>query len=228
MQTILQNYATLLASVDAWFARCMAAYPAEIACRSGCSECCRGQFDITLLDACYLKSGFDRIDAVTRQAVLAKAGQRILSLQALWPEFTLPYILNYRPDEEWEELMPEEDETPCPLLGVDGSCLVYAYRPMTCRLNGVPLIDVSGEEFFDEWCTLNFTGEEPLGRKELRWEFNRLFRDELRQFRRFTEMLLGFPVSELDTFIPTALLIDFAGFDWRSWGEKARFMKKPA
>ena len=63
MEEILKKYGALLAEVDAWFKRCMEAFPAEIACRSGCSECCRGLFDITLLDACYLKYGFDRLDA---------------------------------------------------------------------------------------------------------------------------------------------------------------------
>jgi hypothetical protein len=116
--------------------------------------------------------------------------------------------------------MPEEDETPCALLGDDGKCLVYAYRPMTCRLNGLPLVDISGEIFYDEWCTLNFVGKDPLDNENLRWKFRRHFQSELKLFHRFTEQLLGQPVNELDTFIPTALLIDFEKFDWRAWGGK--------
>jgi Fe-S-cluster containining protein len=223
MEKILNDYRSLLGEVDAWFARCMGAYPAEIACRSGCSECCRGLFDITLLDACYLKSGFDRLPDDVRESVTGRAIARLRGLQELWPEFTLPYILNYRPDEEWEELMPEEDGTPCALLEADGKCLVYEYRPMTCRLNGVPLIDVSGELFFDEWCTLNFTKENPLELPELRWEFNALFRRELLIFREFTSQLLNKTFNELDTFIPTALLLDFKGFDWQRWVRKQTF-----
>src|ERR1700757_1097481 len=105
MNEILNFYGLLLNGVDEWWTRASRLAGPDVSCRTGCSACCRGLFDITLLDACYLKSGFDRLNAVTKQAVLAKAGKRILSLQALWPEFTLPYILNYRPDEEWEELM---------------------------------------------------------------------------------------------------------------------------
>ncbi len=217
MEDILTKYAALLASVDQWFAACAAHAPREIACKTGCGECCRGLFDITLLDACYLKSGFDRLDPEVKASVLGKARERLLTMQSLWPEFAAPYVLNYRPEEEWELLMPDDDETPCPLLADDGTCLVYDHRPMTCRLHGLPLVDVSGEVMHDEWCTLNFTGENPLEMEGLRWEFNKLFKNELLLFREFTYELFGQRLNELDTFIPTALLVDFAGFPWQKW-----------
>jgi Fe-S-cluster containining protein len=220
LNEILIKYGELLARVDDWFAGCAGKHLSSITCRSGCSECCRALFDITLLDAFYLKSGFDGLDPVIKDAPLFKARERLVYLQELWPDLTEPYILNYRPEEEWEILMTEDDETPCPLLGKDGTCLVYDNRPMTCRLHGLPLVDISGEVLHDEWCTLNFPGGNPLDLQELRWEFNLLFRDELLIFREFTGQLLNRPFNELDTFIPLALLIDFAGFDWRKWVRK--------
>ena len=217
MHDILVRYGILLEEVDEWFIHAAGLAGPDLSCRKGCSACCRGLFDITLLDACYLKSGFDKLDMGNRKAVLARAEDRLFSLRSFWPEFAPPYILNYRPEEEWEELMPEEDETPCALLGDDGRCLVYEHRPMTCRLNGVPLVDISGEVFYDEWCTLNFIGKDPLHQENLRWKFREHFQSELNLFRLFSERLLGRPVNELDTFIPTALLIDFEKFDWRGW-----------
>jgi len=217
MEAILQEYGELLRKVDRWFAACTERHPSAISCRTGCSECCCALFDITLLDAWYLKHGFDRLDATTKATVLVQAQERLLSLQRIWPDFDAPYLLNYRPEEEWEILMPDDDETPCPLLGADGRCLVYDYRPMTCRLHGLPLVDISGEVLHDEWCTLNFTGSNPLGLKDLRWEFNVLFREELLIFRDLTFKLFKHRVNELDTFIPTALLTDFERFPWRKW-----------
>ena len=217
MEAILQEYGELLRKVDRWFAACTGRHPSAISCRTGCSECCRALFDITLLDAWYLKHGFDRLDATTKADVLVTARERLVSLQRFWPDFDAPYLLNYRPEEEWKILMPDDDETPCPLLGADGRCLVYDYRPMTCRLHGLPLVDISGEVLHDEWCTLNFTGSNPLGLKDLRWEFNVLFREELLIFRDLTFKLFKHRVNELDTFIPTALLIDFERFPWRKW-----------
>ncbi|RNC67850.1 MAG: YkgJ family cysteine cluster protein [Desulfuromonadales bacterium] len=215
MEDILREYGGLLAEVDRWFGRCQDAAAARIRCMAGCSGCCRGLFDITLLDAAVLVQGFSRLGEGLRQQVLLRCHARLAEVQLIWPEFDAPYLLNHRPEDEWKILMPEGDETPCPLLGDDGRCLVYEHRPMTCRLHGLPHVDLAGEVLHDEWCTLNFIGADPLSLVELRGDFIRLFEDEVRLFRRYSTRLLGHEVWELDTFIPTALLIDFDRFDWR-------------
>jgi Fe-S-cluster containining protein len=222
MSKILERYGDLLREVDEWFSSCISLAGGEISCGSGCSDCCRGLFDITLLDARYLNHGFQMLDDHTKSSVIEKAQHRVALLQGIWPEFAEPYILNYRPEEDWEILMPDSDATPCPLLGEDGRCLVYDYRPMTCRLHGLPLVDLSGEVLHDEWCTLNFNESNPLDMQELRWRFRDLFQDELLLFRRVTYELLGECFNELDTFIPTAILIDFDGFQWREWLKNSR------
>ena len=209
MITVLQNYATLLASVDRWFADCCTDAGGEIACARGCSACCRGLFDITLLDACYLKIGFDRIGEGNRRVALEKANRSLELIRVSWPEFDTPYILNVRPEEEWQVLMSDDDQTACPLLSESGGCLVYDYRPMTCRLHGIPNIDLSGEFFSDEWCTMNFPGANPLANKELRWDFKNCFQAELEIFKQFTAKLFNQSFNEIDTFIPMALLMDF-------------------
>jgi len=211
---ILKEYRTLLEELDAWFAGCMAvAEPGQIQCGKGCSACCRGLFDISLLDAGLLQEGFRRLSAPVRATVLARARPRLAELATRWSGFGPPYLLNSLPDLQWTE-MPEEDETPCPLLGDDGRCLVYAWRPVICRLHGLPNIDISGESFADTWCRLNFVDDNPLLRTDLRWGFRDNFAREITLFREFASSLLGYPVNELDTFIPTALFIDFKQTDW--------------
>lgn len=217
MELLISRYQELLSQVDAWFSRCLDLYPEKIACRSGCSDCCRGLFDITLLDAYFLKLGFDALPAETREPVLAKVRARLRPMRELWPEFEHPFLLNHRPEEDWEQLMPEEDDTPCVLIGDDGRCLVYQHRPMTCRLHGIPFIDTSGEVMHEDWCTKNFPVEDPLELTGLEAPFEEMFRQEVALFREFTELLLKKRLSELDTFIPTALLIDFNRFDWPKW-----------
>lgn len=220
MFDILKAYGRLLQEVDEWFARCMERFPDRISCGQKCSGCCRGLFDITLLDAAYLKLGFDKLEEGVRTRVLEKVERQIQVMRESWPEFSPPYILNLRPEDEWEILMPDEDETPCPLLDEEGRCLVYACRPMTCRLHGLPLIDDSGELFHDEWCTLNFEGCDPLPLSAgLKWRFNHHFQEELLLFQDFTRHLFNHSFNELDTFIPTALLIDFDKFDWKRWAK---------
>jgi Fe-S-cluster containining protein len=208
MNDILDRYENLLGEVDGWFETCLSRHAGSIACHQGCSACCRGVFDITLLDALCLKRGFDRLPISVQQDVQLKAVAPLEELAKHWPEFKRPWILNHIPEQLWDEMMPEEDETSCPLLSDDGICTVYAQRPMTCRLNGIPLIDTSGEGLFDEWCTMNFKDCDPMELVDIRHSFNELFTQELLLFRELTRRLFGKAVSELDTIIPAAVFLD--------------------
>ena len=208
MNNLLQRYGDLLCEVDGWFDGCIVSHPQQITCHTGCSSCCRGLFDITLLDALFLKRGFDRLDESLKNSIKDNANERLKSLSQQFPLFIEPWILNQLPELEWDAIMPEEDEAPCPLLSETGFCLVYEYRPMTCRLNGIPLIDVSGEELFDEWCTLNFVKENPLQYEDLRFGFTELFAQELLLFQELIRILTGKTISEVDTIIPAAIVLE--------------------
>jgi len=213
IQAVLKAYAGLLQQIDSWFAGAAESHPEQIRCGQGCSGCCRALFDITLLDALFLQQSFAGLPPEVRRKVLTKAERRVAELRRQWPELAHPYLLNHRPEEEWQELMPEDDETPCVLLDSEGRCLVYEHRPMTCRLHGLPLIDVSGEVMHDEWCTENFTDVDPLALAGLQGEFDRFFREEVRLDRELSLQLFGKVIYELDTVIPAALLIDFANIN---------------
>ncbi|TLM65206.1 MAG: YkgJ family cysteine cluster protein, partial [Deltaproteobacteria bacterium] len=91
----LAAYRRLLGEIDAWFERCLAAAPpGMLACRKGCSACCRGLFDISLLDALLLKEGFGQLPAALRGEVLARCRPRLTELQQRWPTLAPPYLLN--------------------------------------------------------------------------------------------------------------------------------------
>lgn len=209
MQDILTEYRQLLRGIDGWFARCIELSGDQIACRQGCSACCRGLFEISLLDAALMQSGFALLAETVKEQVLVKAQHRVVDLQQRWPQFHPPYILNHLPHTAWQQ-MPEDDMTPCPLLGADGGCLVYQSRPLTCRLHGLPNVDCSGESFSDDWCTLNFVDSNPLHKDELRYPFRDAFTREFELLGLFAQQVTGRQQLELDTFIPSGLLIDFS------------------
>jgi Fe-S-cluster containining protein len=217
LDALALQYRRLLETVDAWFVRSGQRVGEQIRCSEGCSGCCRGLFDITLLDAYLLQVGFSHVQGRQRQQVLARAKARLHKLQRQWPDFGPPYLLNALPDFLWTE-MPEDDLTPCPLLDENGSCLIYDWRPLICRQHGLPNIDLSGTSFSDLYCTLNFPGTDPLAMPEFRWDFRGLFEQEMALFGAFTTELFGAPVNEADTFIPTALFIDFSGFSAKQSG----------
>lgn len=211
---LIDKYRLLLAEIDAWFAACLAAAPpGTLACRQGCSACCRGLFDITLLDAFLLKEGVAQLPDATRQQVLGRCRPRLAELQQRWPQLKPPYLLNTFPDDNWQE-MPEEDQTRCPLLGDDDLCLVYPFRPMTCRLHGLPNIDVDGGDFSTDLCTLHPGDPRAIPPDILHGPFRDIFSREVSLFLNFTAQLTGRAHRELDTFIPLALLADYATVDW--------------
>jgi len=222
LSEIVLHYQDLLQQIDQWFSDSVDRYPEHISCTGGCSGCCRGLFDVTLLDGVLLRQGLDLLSPPLRDEIRHKARQRLELLQRLWPELAPPFSLNHRTEDEWEDLMPDEDETPCLLLDDKGRCLVYEHRPMTCRLHGLPLVDVSGAVMHDEWCTENFTTVNPLALPGLTASFDEIFRREVFLGRELTSELLGEVVFELDTLIPLAILMDYAGFDWQSWWRASR------
>lgn len=214
---ILAAYRILLGEVDAWFDGCLQAGGSRLACRGGCRACCRALFDITLLDAWLLKEAFARLPATTRRQVLDRCQPRLDELQQLWPRLQPPYLLNSLPEEEWTA-MPEDDQTPCPLLDDEGLCLIYEARPLVCRLHGLPSIDLSGEDFDGTVCTLH--PEEPqmvLPDKVLHWRFREVFTREAELLAVFVERLGSAGAEGFDTFIPLALLADYGQIDWRTF-----------
>ncbi|ORJ62940.1 YkgJ family cysteine cluster protein [Geothermobacter hydrogeniphilus] len=211
MRSLLDEFQVLLTEVDDWFVRSVRSVgAASVACRAGCDACCRGLFDISLIEALLLRRAWEGLPKDLRDQVRRKAELRLVELKQRWPNWKTPWLLNGLPDDEWTE-MPEDDLTPCPLLGDDGCCLVYAARPMTCRLHGLPAIDFDGTDFTSAVCSRNRIAPED---SRLRYPFRDLFRREIELFRRFALQLTGRPYSELDTFIPTAILINFDAVDW--------------
>lgn len=209
LKVLTNSYRALLGEIDVWFESCLQSAPVGmLACRQGCSACCRGLFDITLLDAFLLKEGFAGLPEAMQAQVLARCRSRLPELQLRWPQLHPPYLLNALPDDSWTA-MPEEDATPCPLLGGDGLCLIYPFRPMTCRLHGLPNVDLSGEDFSTALCTLHPGDPHTLPADVLRWPFRDAFTREIALLRAFTLQLTGTPTSEADTFIPLALLADY-------------------
>lgn len=210
----LHAYRQLLDEVDAWFTACLQVGGAALACRGGCSACCRALFDITLLDAWLLKAAFANLPADAQAQVLSRCQPRLTELLGRWPGLDNPYLLNALPEEEWLS-MPEGDQTPCPLLDENGYCLVYHARPLTCRLHGLPNIDASGEDFDGTICTLHPGNPLSLPERVLRWRFREVYTEEVTLFRHFAKELTGNSWTELDTFIPLALLADYSVVDWR-------------
>lgn len=130
------EYEALAAQTDALFQRVSGDFSAEVKCCQGCSDCCHALFDVTLVEALYLNAKFLLLDEALRNEILIaadKADRRA-------------HVLKKKASREAEERPHEEiltgvakERLRCPLLDQNNQCRLYAFRPVTCRVYGIPL-----------------------------------------------------------------------------------------
>lgn len=124
---------------DEWFRRARAALLNTLPCSRGCYRCCIGTFAITALDVQELQRGLAALALEQRQAVEQHARRQLVAIERRYPQLATSPFLDEWDDRVVDELVAQFAELPCPALQVDGSCGVYAYRPITCRTMGIPL-----------------------------------------------------------------------------------------
>ncbi len=113
------------------------AHPAK-RCGRDNTTCCHEQVDLTLVEAIYLSyrmnrhlKGEDRIEAIRRALDYSKAGET--GAQPDRPKKRLP-----------SQEANETRSALCP-LSQDDICLIYEYRPLSCRLHGITAPDIDGK-----------------------------------------------------------------------------------
>ncbi len=121
-----------------WFERAKAALVGELPCRQGCSHCCVGLFPVTILDRRVVRHGLRLMAHQERRAIEEKAIRQVGMLAAASARLARDPFIDDWPDEETDRLAEQFCALPCPALNSDGSCSVYAFRPLVCRSMGIP------------------------------------------------------------------------------------------
>ncbi len=125
-----------------WFDRARASLLGELPCRQGCYQCCFGPFAVTVLDIAELQRGLAEMDPARRDTIQDLARRHVAAIEARYPRLAESPWLDDWSDAEIDRLAAEFAELPCPALQPDGSCGVYPFRPVTCRMMGIPLEEV--------------------------------------------------------------------------------------
>jgi len=116
-------------------------------CKPGCTPCCIGVFAIDQLDVLRLQAGLAKLDETdpNRAARVRQRSQE--SWQRLVPEFPGDVTTGVLGNDEQAAQKFEEfaDYEPCPALDPEhGTCDVYEFRPVTCRIFGPPVRSEGG------------------------------------------------------------------------------------
>ena len=146
----MEPYRRILERVDAWYRSVKDAHPDRVPCSRGCRECCLGLFDISLADRDLLREGLAKADPAVRQDIERRAAAILENLRSIYPD--LRDTLDGWDAGEIDDLCDALGDVECPVLGPEGECRLYAHRPLTCRMAGVPVVDVSGAVVAPEGC----------------------------------------------------------------------------
>jgi Fe-S-cluster containining protein len=135
--------AGLIQIVDAAMAEAARRSGPWLVCRPGCNQCCHGAFAINQLDAHRLRRGLTAL-TLTDPERAARVLQRALAAVArMAPEFPgdpVTGLLLAGGEEGEKQFADSDDDEPCPALDpTEGTCDLYDWRPMTCRVFGPPV-----------------------------------------------------------------------------------------
>jgi Fe-S-cluster containining protein len=122
---------SLLNQVDNVFSKMAGEYPAEINCKAGCDDCCHACFDVSLAEVEYIREGMKTLEDQQVAQIKNIAEQAKLEIVRLKAE------VDADPTKEIHQEISNW-RVRCPLLGDNKECVLYKYRPMTCRVYGLP------------------------------------------------------------------------------------------
>ncbi len=111
-------------------------------CKPGCTPCCIGVFAIDQLDALRLGEGMAALDATDPERAARVRERARNSLERIGPEFPGDVQTGVLGDDDEAAARFEEfaDYEPCPALDPQhGTCDLYEWRPITCRVFGPPV-----------------------------------------------------------------------------------------
>lgn len=134
------RYLPLLEQFDRWQADARARHPGVIPCRTGCTACCNGPFDISIADVALLTDAVAALPEPVRAGVLDRSRAHLRQMLAIEPTWAAPWDIRAIGEGRFDRISDALADLPCPLLDEAGACLIYHDRPMICRLMGLGLV----------------------------------------------------------------------------------------
>jgi len=197
---ILQEYRKLLNSIGNTFKKHMEEHPEDLACSKGCCDCCKGSFEISLLDALLVMDATTKLHPDSETIEKAKLFSNSLSKSG----WNFPHFYYQIEDVEDQIDNTSLESTPCPLLDKNGLCKIYRNRPSICRFQGIKIEDPKTGIILEDECP-NMSHD----RKVVHFNLLKYDQTELDIFAKLCDVIPDFKSYELsswDTVISSALL----------------------
>ncbi len=131
------KYEAVVSMIDGIFNKVRQEFPKEVFCREKCSDCCYALFDLTIIEALYLNHKFnEKFSGEERQKIIDNAVKTDRAIVKLKREAYREFEKNKNEVDILAKMGRERIR--CPLLGQDNLCMMYEFRPITCRIYGIP------------------------------------------------------------------------------------------
>lgn len=132
---LITRYEQLALAAEQAFEKMKGEYPGEVKCERGCVDCCHALFGLFPIEAAYLRERFEQLDPSQKQQVLARAAEAEKELEQIQEKLQAAY-----PDDPgMQAYAMARQRVRCPFLNDQGDCAVYPFRPITCRVYGIPV-----------------------------------------------------------------------------------------
>jgi hypothetical protein len=132
LQGHLRRYMELVARADRLFDTVAHSHGNLMACKAGCDDCCHVYFRVTLIEAFVINQAFKQnVSDGFRSRAISRADQ----VEPLFRQAEQLIALKNQKDQAIE--IASRVKIRCP-LNEDHACILYEYRPITCRLYGTP------------------------------------------------------------------------------------------
>ena len=132
-----KKYEQLVAAADKAFERVSSAFEECVKCKPSCSDCCFALFDLTLIEALYINHKFkETYKGSDRVALMEKANRADRRIHRLKRNA----FKSLQDGKEERQVLAELslERVRCPLLNEKELCEMYDFRPITCRVYGIP------------------------------------------------------------------------------------------
>jgi Fe-S-cluster containining protein len=130
---LFRSYELLVDKADQAFHEMQQKYGECIRCERHCSDCCHAVFGLFIIEAAYLKQNFDQLGKEKIKTALLRCNEADRALKQLEK-----MLQSYRDDPNMQAYAMARERIRCPLLDDNLDCILHSFRPITCRVYGIP------------------------------------------------------------------------------------------
>ncbi len=130
---LFRSYELLVDKADQAFHEMQQKYGKCIRCERHCSDCCHAVFGLFIIEAAYLKQNFDQLGKIETKMTLLRCNEADRALMQLEK-----MLQSYRDDPNMQAYAMARERIRCPLLDDNLDCILHSFRPITCRVYGIP------------------------------------------------------------------------------------------